>query len=182
MTELLVDLRATDGYEFYSDNVEEVGYDRETQTLYVEFQSSPAIYSYVGVLESTYNLLVDADSVGGFINRHIKGRGFGGEKYDDGCMIKREPEVEDVSPQGDKHWLSTDGDQSPFDVNEDNGFLDTLVVGPSKYGVTWTNGTLTMEPVFEAMSEADALAQFQAALTATGIAHAEVRKVTHYFD
>ena len=249
-TELLVDLLATDGDEFDSENVYQVGYDRETQTLYVEFQSADTVYSYVGVYESTYNLLVNAPSVGRFVNTHIKGKGFGGEKYEDALITLRdEPEVEvtterkpqvgdrvvitsddkfpggtywngpgtitevhdfsdtviikpdhlnttggfksdewayleDGGEQGDRKWLSTDSDESPFatDVNEVNGFLDTLTIGPSKYGVTWTDGGLTFEPTFEAMSEADALAQFQAAISATGIPHAEVRKVTHYFE
>ena len=54
-----------------SSNVLEVGYERETKTLEVQFKSN-AVYQYAAVPLATYEALLLADSVGGYLAQHIK--------------------------------------------------------------------------------------------------------------
>lgn len=256
MSDYLVDRKAEDGEDFTSSNVDILGYDRDSETLYVEFHSSPNVYAYSGVKESTFDMLVNADSVGSFYARHIKGTYDGelvgddvielredaeeevvhsgyavGDRvmihfddrydlsqgpvwngpgtvervHDDGCVIVRTDNdhrerandtggfygndlsrLEDGGEQGDTKWLTAEA------AREDNGFktgpfdAQTLTLNlatPSRYGVKWSNGTLTFEPLFEALSEADALAQFNAAVTQVmPDASVKILAVTHYFD
>jgi uncharacterized protein DUF87/KTSC domain-containing protein len=56
-----------------SSNVASIGYDPQTMTLEVEFLSG-AVYQYFDVPEDEYASLVGADTVGGYLNRNIKGR------------------------------------------------------------------------------------------------------------
>jgi len=56
-----------------SSNVNSIGYDEETSTLGVEFNNG-ASYQYFDVPEYLFEGLRDADSVGGFLAAHIKGR------------------------------------------------------------------------------------------------------------
>lgn len=190
MTDILVDLLAEDGTDFDSSSIDFVGYDRGAKRLYVEFQSSGTVYSYEGVEESTYNLFVGADSLNAFWRDHIKGNYTSGPQSD-GCLVLDEDPI-----QPEQKWLSTDGDESPFAAAETEFLLllcdgatllpttpSAPVITPSKYGVKWTNGTLTFEPLFEAMSEADALAQFNAAVgQVMPDADVKIQAVTHYFD
>lgn len=55
-----------------SSNIAQVGYDPETQTLEVEFHSG-AVYQYFDVPQSVYDALMNAESIGGFLNSQIKG-------------------------------------------------------------------------------------------------------------
>lgn len=60
-----------------SSNVASVGYDPANQELHVGFKTKDggeAVYSYPGVPKDLYDKLMSADSKGGFINAHIKGR------------------------------------------------------------------------------------------------------------
>ena len=99
MSDYLVDRKAEDGEDFTSSNVDILGYDRASETLYVEFHSSPNVYAYEGVKESTFDMLVNADSVGSFYARHIKGT-YDGELVGDGVIELREDAEEEVVPSG----------------------------------------------------------------------------------
>lgn len=193
MSEYLVDRIAEDGEDFKSSNIDILGYDRESETLYVEFHSSGTVYSYAGVKESTFDMLVNADSVGSFYARHIKGTYTGDIAGEDVITLREEEDP--IQPE--RKWLTTDGDESPFALTEGEadtvtlnagglfitGTLNVPVMQPAKYGVKWSNGTLTFEPLFEALSEADALAQFNAAVTQVmPDADVKILAVTHYFE
>ena len=54
-----------------STNLRSVGYDRDTQTLEVEFQSG-SIYQYYDVPEDIHDELMRAPSKGRFLNTDIK--------------------------------------------------------------------------------------------------------------
>lgn len=54
-----------------SSNVVSVGYDQETQTLEVEYQRS-GLYQYYDVPEHLFSALMEAASVGAFLNANIK--------------------------------------------------------------------------------------------------------------
>lgn len=172
MSDYMVDRIAEDCEDFCSSNIDILGYDRASETLYVEFKSGSTVYAYEGVKESTYDMLVNADSVGSFFAHHIKGN-YTSDAVGDGIITLREDD-DPIKPE--QKWLTTEGDESPFAPGG--------VLSPSKYGVKWTNGTLTFEPTFEALSEADALAQFNAAVEQVLGADTPVKivSVTHYFD
>ncbi|MCK9482184.1 MAG: KTSC domain-containing protein [Bacteroidia bacterium] len=55
-----------------SSNVESVGYDEETSTLYVSFLTG-FLYTYLNVPIVVFNQLLHAPSVGGYLNANIKG-------------------------------------------------------------------------------------------------------------
>jgi len=54
-----------------STNVASVGYDRQTMTLEVEFTTG-SIYQYFDVPEQVYQELLNAASVGQFLNQQVK--------------------------------------------------------------------------------------------------------------
>jgi len=54
-----------------SSNVVSVGHDPETNVLEVEFKGG-AVYQYHYVPERVYDEIMRSDSVGKFINQHIK--------------------------------------------------------------------------------------------------------------
>jgi hypothetical protein len=189
MSDYMVDRIAEDGEDFHSSNIDILGYDAKTETLYVEFHSSGTVYSYSGVKESTFDMLVNADSVGSFYARHIKGT-YDSDVAGEGVITLRE---DDLSPQGDVKWLTTEGDESPFGPSdESNDFLDPILA-PARYAVEYTvvkgdGPGQTFKPEFKAQSEADALSQFNEAVksleTVLGWTDLTitVRSVTHYFD
>ena len=53
-----------------SSNVAKVGY--KDSVLYIEFNSG-ALYTYSAVPEKVYNDLMEAESIGKFLNQQIKG-------------------------------------------------------------------------------------------------------------
>ena len=55
-----------------SSNIESVGYDRESETLEIEFKSG-GVYRYSNVPHTAYTNLVMAESVGKYFHQHIKG-------------------------------------------------------------------------------------------------------------
>ena len=55
-----------------SSSIVSVGYDPESTTLELEFVNGH-VYQYFGVPESIYKDLLAADSIGAFVNTHIKG-------------------------------------------------------------------------------------------------------------
>lgn len=50
-----------------------VGYDSYLDDLYVKFRESGKIYVYENVPQDVYDSLVNADSMGGYYNKEIKG-------------------------------------------------------------------------------------------------------------
>lgn len=179
-TYLDVDLYAENGAEFYSSNLDQIGYDRESKTLYVEFQSGPEVYGYEGVEESTYNLLVTAPSVGRFYTQHIQGN-YTSTKYDADHVIVVRDEADEVST-GDGNVISQEQANTLF-VSGNNAFINSVVTVPqARYGVKWENteGTIGGHPEYQAMSERDALAQCRAAIEAAGIDGYKIVSVTHY--
>lgn len=55
-----------------SSNISDIGYDAETETLYVTFRNSGLTYSYEKVPAGEYSMLERADSVGGYFANNIK--------------------------------------------------------------------------------------------------------------
>ncbi len=55
-----------------SSNIQAVGYDESSSTLQIEFKNG-AMYQYFDVPENVFTALRDADSVGGYLARNIKG-------------------------------------------------------------------------------------------------------------
>ena len=55
-----------------SSNLKSIGYDSNSSTLEVEFNSG-VIWQYYDVLESTYYELKSASSIGKYFNANIKG-------------------------------------------------------------------------------------------------------------
>jgi hypothetical protein len=55
-----------------SSNIKSLGYDPETETLEVEFNSGQ-IYQYEGVNGDLHQNLINAESVGSFFHSNIKG-------------------------------------------------------------------------------------------------------------
>jgi hypothetical protein len=57
-----------------SSSVAMIGYDDESSTLFMRFRDSGGSYLYEGVDQATLDALLEADSIGSFINRVIKPR------------------------------------------------------------------------------------------------------------
>jgi hypothetical protein len=57
-----------------SSNIESIGYDAETETMHVKFNSG--LYEYQGVSERAYLALMSAPSKG----RHLRSMGIKGER------------------------------------------------------------------------------------------------------
>lgn len=55
-----------------SSNIESVGYDENTSSLYVTYPSGT--YKYDGVVKSVYESLLTSPSKGRFMNENIKGQ------------------------------------------------------------------------------------------------------------
>jgi hypothetical protein len=56
-----------------SSNLRSIGYDSNTSTLEVEFNSG-AIWQYYDVLESSYYEMKSSSSIGKYFNANIKGQ------------------------------------------------------------------------------------------------------------
>ncbi|SHL96335.1 KTSC domain-containing protein [Hymenobacter psychrotolerans] len=54
-----------------SSNISSIGYEVNSQTLEVEFQSG-SVYQYSRVPESIYEALMDARSHGAYFNDHVR--------------------------------------------------------------------------------------------------------------
>jgi hypothetical protein len=54
-----------------SSNVDSVGYDASTQTVYVKFLDGK-LYTYKGVPEPEYQGLLNAPSVGSYLHRNFR--------------------------------------------------------------------------------------------------------------
>ena len=61
----------TDMISVSSSNIESVGYEEETQEVYVKFLNG-STYKYLGVPINVYNALLTAPSVGQYLNKNIK--------------------------------------------------------------------------------------------------------------
>ena len=56
-----------------SSNISSVGYDKDTQTLEIEFTNG-GTYQYFGVEESKFTEFYDAQSLGHYFHNFIKGQ------------------------------------------------------------------------------------------------------------
>ena len=56
-----------------SSNLESIGYDADTRTLYVRFLSTGRVYAYFDVERDVFEELQQADSKGGYFNSLIRG-------------------------------------------------------------------------------------------------------------
>ncbi|MCY3782253.1 MAG: KTSC domain-containing protein [Chloroflexi bacterium] len=54
-----------------SSNVRSIGYDRDSETLEIEFNSG-SIYQYFGVPEQMYDEIMRAPSKGRFVHQYIR--------------------------------------------------------------------------------------------------------------
>ena len=61
-------------YPVESSVVASLGYDDESQTLFVRFHGSGSSYLYEGVNQATLDELIESDSIGSYVNRVIKPR------------------------------------------------------------------------------------------------------------
>lgn len=71
------DARPTDGIRWVrvvSSNVDSIGYDDSSATLYVRFKTNGSRYFYSGVAREVYIQFLNAPSKGKFLNWHIIGR------------------------------------------------------------------------------------------------------------
>lgn len=176
-TEFTYDLVAEESEEFDSEAIECVAFDAEQNKMFVEFKAGGE-YVYSDIPESLYNLFVEADSLGKFYRDHISGK-YTSEK-DSFFLREREaplatvtairPEVEDVSD------VFTDLAKD----FEEAGLTST-------FGVKWQMGEIIAEPTFSAVSEEDALRQFNdqvnRAFGSLDIRDSiKVLAVTHYFN
>lgn len=55
-----------------SSNIAAIGYDVQSSTLEIEFLNG-SIYQYFDVAENVYNELMQAGSIGAYLNSYIKG-------------------------------------------------------------------------------------------------------------
>lgn len=56
-----------------SSNVERIGYDKERQKFYVDFNKT-GTYEYSGFPEEKWNDALNAPSIGKFINEEVRGK------------------------------------------------------------------------------------------------------------
>ena len=61
-------------YHIVSSSIDSIGYEPWAQELFVRFQGNETTYVYHGIKLETYESLLSADSLGGFINKEIKPR------------------------------------------------------------------------------------------------------------
>jgi hypothetical protein len=153
-TILYVDLFAENGEDFRSDSIDTVAYDRESKTIYVEFNSGDTLYAYNPVEESTYNLFISAPSLNYFWRNHITDE-FGAVKYDDAWFeMRKEPVVED-------DYFTVNSDQEDALAT-----LRAKLTGKARFSVSWeiADSTIGGKPEFFADDETDALRQFNEAM------------------
>ncbi|OMD87778.1 MULTISPECIES: KTSC domain-containing protein [Paenibacillus] len=55
-----------------SSNIAAVGYDKEIQTLFVQFKGRDTVYEHSGVPRLTYEIMMAAESIGSYYARNIK--------------------------------------------------------------------------------------------------------------
>jgi len=57
-----------------SSNVKSVGYDAVHSELHVLYVDTAGLYVYLGVPPETFERLLKANSIGGFLNREVKAK------------------------------------------------------------------------------------------------------------
>ena len=55
-----------------SSNIESVGYDSQTEQLFIRFRQSGGLYVYFGVPSAIFKELMQAPSKGSYLNRVIR--------------------------------------------------------------------------------------------------------------
>lgn len=58
-------------FHVQSSNVESIGYDQKSETVYVKFLDGK-VYAYKGVHQNEYDNLMNATSVGSHLHRNFK--------------------------------------------------------------------------------------------------------------
>lgn len=184
MAEFIYDVRAEVGYDFDSDAIEVVAYNRADNNLFVRFTSGGQ-YIYLNIAESTYNMLVESTSLGRFFREHIMNRA--NDRVEEEVLLTPSSEVFDLP-------------SNAYTINVSNGFGDnvsgdssssftssTSPFVPSRWGVKWDfeggSAVGPFEPEVTAWSEADAVEQVKKSLTvAFGDIHdMKILAVTHHF-
>lgn len=56
-----------------SSMIEAAAYDKNSETLYLQFVNTGKVFAYKGVSEVTFQELLNSDSVGRFVRSEIKG-------------------------------------------------------------------------------------------------------------
>ena len=59
-----------------SSNIKEIGYDKNTETMEVEFHRNGAVYQYEGIPEVVYKAIINSSSIGSAFHRFIRNRGY----------------------------------------------------------------------------------------------------------
>lgn len=59
-------------HSVFSSNIDEIGYDSTTSTLYIKFKNN-RLYSYDNVPELVYDDLKSAPSIGSYFYQNIRG-------------------------------------------------------------------------------------------------------------
>lgn len=115
--------------DFESDAIEALAYNRETEELFLEFQSGGE-YIYKGVAESTYEMFKSADSLGTFYRNFISGK-YTSEKVD----------VDEVIPRNDAEDEEITLARLPEvdEAVEAFGLAPKIVVGSRMYPVEHTS-------------------------------------------
>ena len=80
--------------EVKSSNIKSVGYDKENEILEIEFKSG-ATWEYLAVTEEKYKEMMEADSIGRYFIKNIRGFHCGQK------VLKLSEELEQMNVSGD---------------------------------------------------------------------------------
>lgn len=162
-----------------STAVETAAYRRDTGELYIQFTSGNA-YLYSGISQDVYDELIDPENNGYFSVGRYYSAEIGGNY---------------VSRHADDFVLAERWHTATLHNDGDAGYSVTTTTVPdddaySRFAVDWEiEGTFVGGmPEYQAVDEADALSQFNVAITGAqslGLYSGEVikvRAVTHYLD
>lgn len=183
MSYFTYDLAAHDGEDFDSGSIDALYYDRETNSLGVEFVSAGTVYVYDDVAESTFNLFKAASSLNTFYRNHIQTKGHHSRTYEGAALNPRvNPRVNGTADHADENaWVAS----PPVEET-----VTTVDDAYSKFGVKWTGSfndsderTGPFEYLVQATSVDEALHDFnRSAANLFGTkANIKIVSVTHYF-
>lgn len=191
------DLTARNTLDFDSSAVETIAYNRKAKQLFIEFISGGQ-YVYDGVEESTYELFKESESLGRFYSNVFQTNFERVPTEPPFYLIAPvldepvlEADVVDLKPE--QKWLTPRDIEDGLVLQSTNNLINDTLVPESRFEVVYDgiHGGATKEfsLVYNALSEADALARFEAGVegfnTLTddsfGITF-KVKKVVHYID
>ncbi|MGQ8707171.1 KTSC domain-containing protein [Serratia sp. TSA_198.1] len=61
-----------DRQQVMSSNIRSIGYDANDSTLEIEFNNG-SVYQYFDIPQNIHSDLINSDSIGGYLAKHIKG-------------------------------------------------------------------------------------------------------------